>query len=263
MTDMQNIFDSHAHYDDPRFDPDRDEVIALLKKNGVVGVLNAGCDIETSYRTLSLARKHNLFWAACGIQPEFAGEYPLPADGQDGWLSELEAMLYDERVVAVGEIGLDYHYEDGPPREMQIAVFEEQLRLAKKMALPVVIHSRDATADTFNILYRHRPRGVLHCFSGSVETMREAVDLGLYIGLTGVVTFSNARKAKEVAAAVPIDRLLLETDCPYMAPVPFRGQRSTSDMIACTASVIAELRGISPQKLLDQTRENVRALYGI
>lgn len=261
---MQNIFDSHAHYDDPRFDADRDAVIASLPAQGVVGVLNAGCDIETSHRALALARAHDFFFAAVGIQPEFAGEYPLPAPGaQDNWLDALEAMLGEEKAVAVGEIGLDYHYPDGPAREAQIAVCEAQLRLAARLDLPVVIHSRDATADMMALLRRHHPRGVLHCFSGSVETMREAVALGLYIGLTGVVTFPNAKKAHEVAAAVPLDRLLLETDCPYMAPVPFRGRRSTSDMIACTAAAVAERKGLSPQEIADAARESVRTLYGI
>ena len=258
---MQNIFDSHAHYDSTAFQADRDEVLAALPEAGVVGVLNAGCDVETSHRALALARRYDYIWAAAGVHPEFAGE--AAADPAHGWLSAIEALLFEEKVVAVGEIGLDYHYDDGPPREAQLEVFELQLELAKKHGLPVVIHSRDATEDTMEVLRRRKPHGVLHCFSGSVETLREAVALGLYIGFTGVATFPNARKAKECAAAVPLDRLLLETDCPYMAPVPFRGRRCDSGMIAYTAAAIAETRGIQPQAVADAARDNVRALYGI
>ena len=258
---MQNIFDSHAHYDASAFDSDREAVIASLPGLGVAGVLNAGCDVETSHRALALAHRYDFFYAAVGIHPEFAGE--VSNDTNMDWLYAIEALLYKEKAVALGEIGLDYHYDDGAPRDVQIAVFEAQLRLAAKMAVPVVIHSRDATEDTMAMLRKHRPRGVLHCFSGSVETMREAVSLGMYIGLTGVVTFPSARKAREVAAAVPLDRLLLETDCPYMAPTPFRGKRTTSDMIAYTAAAVGEARGMPPQEVCDAARENVRALYGV
>lgn len=259
LAGIHGIFDSHAHYDDARFDPDREELLPRLNRDGVVGILNAGCDLESSRRSIAIARQYPFVWAAVGIQPEYAGGVPLDTD----WLAPFEEMLKEDRVKAIGEIGLDYHYEDGPDRAVQQLIFREQLKLAERTGYPVVIHSRDATEDTLSILRELRPKGVLHCFSGSVETAREALDLGLYLGFTGVVTFPSAKRAKAVASMIPLDRLLLETDCPYMAPVPFRGTRSTSDQIACTAAAIAELRGLSPQEVVDIACANVRRLYSI
>jgi TatD DNase family protein len=172
-------------------------------------------------------------------------------------------VLYDDpKVIAVGEIGLDYYW-DTVPKDVQLAVFERQLILANELDLPVIIHDREAHGDTLALLQKHRPKGVLHCFSGSVEMMEEAVKLGLYIGLGGAVTFKNAKKPLAVAAAVPADRLLLETDCPYMAPVPFRGKRNDSSLIAYVAQVIAQLRNADAQALVDRCRENANRIFGL
>ena len=166
-------------------------------------------------------------------------------------------------MVAVGEIGLDYHWLDACPKERQQEVFDQQLELANKVSLPVVVHDREAHADTLAFLRKHRPQGVLHCFSGSWETAKEVLGLGLYIGLGGVVTFKNARHAVEVAQKIPLERLLLETDAPYMAPVPYRGKRNDSSLIAHVAEKIGELRGMDPQEVLDATAENTRRLFGL
>lgn len=251
------IFDSHAHYDDTAFDEDRDALLASFPASGVVGVVNAASDVDAAHRSLALAERYPFVYAAVGIHPEAADTFS-PAV-----LPTLETLAAHPRAVAIGEIGLDYHWEENPPRAVQQACFEAQLALAKRLALPVIVHDRDAHEDTLALLKRYRPAGVLHCFSGSVEMMREAVALGMYIGLGGATTFKNARRPLEVAAAVPADRLLLETDAPYMAPVPCRGHRCDSRMIAHTAAVIAGVRGVSPDALLRQTAENARRLFRI
>lgn len=251
---MQGIFDTHAHYDDERFDEDRDALLQALPQKGVCRVVNCGVTLKSSKTTLALAHKYDYIYAAIGIHPEDCG---------DATESDYEALieLYsDPKVVAVGEIGLDYYW-DTAPKDVQIQAFERQLILANKLDLPVIVHDREAHADTMMLLQKHRPRGVLHCFSGSVETMQEAVKLGFYIGLGGAVTFKNAKKPLAVAAAVPLDRLLLETDCPYMAPVPFRGKRNDSSLIAYVAETIAAVRGMEPQVLIDQCRENAKRLF--
>lgn len=251
---MQGIFDTHAHYDDERFDEDRDALLQALPQKGVCRVINCGVTLDSSRTTLALAHKYDYIYAAIGIHPEDCG---------DATESDYEALieLYsDPKVVAVGEIGLDYYW-DTAPKDVQIQAFERQLILANELDLPVIVHDREAHADTMMLLQKHRPRGVLHCFSGSVETMQEAVKLGFYIGLGGAVTFKNAKKPLAVAAAVPLDRLLLETDCPYMAPVPFRGKRNDSSLIAYVAETIAAVRGMEPQVLIDQCRENAKRLF--
>lgn len=255
---INGIYDSHAHYTSREFDEDREAVIEMLRQNGVVGVIDIGCNLEIAERSIALAHRYpDFFRATVGIHPEDANSLP------GNWLERLEGLAQDEFVVGIGEIGLDYHYDDAPTREEQKAVFEAQLELASRLEYPVSIHSRDAAEDTILLLRKHKPRGVVHCFSGSVETAKEVLGLGMSIGFTGVVTFPNAKKAKEVAQMVPIDRLLLETDCPYMAPVPYRGKRTTSDMIAHTAAAIAELRGVSTQEIVDAARENTKRLFGI
>lgn len=253
---MAGIFDSHAHYDDGAFDGDREELFRRLPKQGVVGVLNVGCTVSSSRECIRFAKEHPCFWAAVGIHPEEVENI------KPDWLEKIEGLLSAPKVVAVGEIGLDYHYGT-EAKELQKSVFEQQLLLANRHSLPVVIHSRDATQDTMEFLHRHHPQGVLHCFSGSVETAKEVLKLGMYIGFTGVVSFKNAKKTHEVAKMVPLDRLLLETDCPYMAPVPYRGERSTSDMIAKTAEAIALLRGIPAQEVIDAAYENTLRLFSI
>ena len=250
------LFDSHAHYDDARFDEDRDALLASLPSRGVELVINAATCPASVQKTLEMAGKHPHVYAAIGV-------HPSELDTADfHFIDELKQLYAHEKVVAVGEIGLDYHY-DTFPRELQQEWFEQQLQLAAELDAPVIVHDREAHEDTMNLLTKYRPRGVVHCFSGSVEMMREVVKLGMYIGLGGAVTFHNAKKPCEVAAAVPIDRLLIETDCPYMAPVPLRGKRCDSTMMTYTADVIAGLRGVAADEIIARTNRNARELFGI
>ena len=252
------IFDTHAHYDDAAFDADRAALLEALPEQGVRAVVTAAVDPDSARRTLALCRRYPGFlFGAVGVHPEAVGQAP------DEWLREIYTLSADPACCAIGEIGLDYHYEDGAPREVQREWFRRQLALAQERNLPVVIHDRDAQEDTLKILEEYKPRGVVHCFSGSVEMMRQLTGWGLYIGMGGVVTFKNARRAVEVAAAVPADRLLLETDAPYLAPEPCRGQRNHSGMIAHTARRLAELRGETAEDLCRQTYENACRLFGV
>lgn len=215
---MEGIFDSHAHYDAEQFDEDRDVLLGRLPSLGVVGVVNAASNLAYSRTSIALAERYPYVYAAVGIHPEEAGALT------DEDLRELRRLYAHPKVVAIGEIGLDYHYEDACPRAVQQDRFRRQTALAAQLGAPVIVHDREAHEDVLEILREYRPAGVIHCFSGSVETMREAVKLGLYIGLGGAVTFKNARRPVEVAAAVPLDRLLVETDAPYMAPGAPSGQ---------------------------------------
>lgn len=246
---MTGIFDTHAHYDDAAFDADREALLASLPECGVCGIINCGTTLKSSQATLELAERWSYVYAAVGIHPS-----ELDSVTEDS-CDRLRELYRHPRAVAVGEIGLDYHY-DTFPRELQREWLERQLKLAVSCEAPVILHDREAHEDTLALLRQYRPAGVVHCFSGSVETAREVLALGLYIGLGGAVTFKNARKPLEVAAMVPADRLLLETDAPYMAPVPLRGKRCDSSMIAETARVIASVRGCTEEELLQQTREN-------
>ena len=252
-----NIFDSHAHYDDAAFDADREAFLAELPQKGVCRAVDCGADLASSHRAAQLAEQYPWIFFAAGIHPEEA--HDLPAD----WEKQLEAMLALPKAVAVGEIGLDYHFKENPPRETQKAVFARQTEIAAAHGLPIIVHDREAHGDTMEILQKYKPRGVVHCFSGSVEMAREVLKLGMYIGLGGAVTFKNARVPVEVAKMVPPDRLLLETDCPYMAPVPFRGKRNDSSLIAYTAERIAEIRGEDAQKLIDRACRNAETFFGI
>lgn len=254
---MASIFDSHAHYDDPAFDPDREALLAALHADSVCGIVNASASMTSSHASVQLAQAHPYVWAAVGVHPEEARNMT------DADYDELRRLYAQPRVVAVGEIGLDYHYEDACPREKQLEVFERQLLLAQELGAPVIVHDREAHEDVLRLLQKHPVRGVVHCFSGSVEMLREVVKLGMYIGLGGTVTFKNARRPVEAAVAVPADRLLLETDAPYMAPTPYRGKRCDSGMIAYTAARIAELRGVPVEAVLEQTRQNACTLFGI
>lgn len=257
MDPRNAIFDSHAHYDDAAFDEDRDALLAALPQKGICNVVNCGADLSSSCKSIALAEQYDYVYAAAGIHPECAKDAP------EGAAEQLEALLAAPKVVAVGEIGLDYHFEENAPRDVQKALFEAQLLLAKKHALPVIVHDRDAHGDTMALLRKRRTAGVVHCFSGSVEMAREVVALGMYIGLGGAVTFKNARVPVEVAAAVPLERILMETDCPYMAPVPFRGKRNDSTLIAYVAARVAEIRGITAQEVLNASRQNAERLFGI
>lgn len=250
-----NIFDSHAHYDDPAFDEDREQLLATLPGMGVNRVIDCGADLASSRHAAELAERYPYFYAAAGIHPEEAHDLP------DDWREQLRSLLARPKMVAVGEIGLDYHFGENPPREVQKDVFEKHILLANALGLPVIIHDREAHGDTMELLHKLKPRGVVHCFSGSVEMAKEVLRLGMYVGLGGAVTFKNARVPVEVAKMVPPDRLLLETDCPYMAPVPCRGKRNDSSLIAYTAERIAEVRGENAQELIDRAAANASRLF--
>ena len=254
---MPLIFDTHAHYDDGRFDEDRAGLLASLPEHGVGLVVNPGCDMETSRKALAIAEAYPHVYAAVGYHPENCAPYK-PED-----IGVLRGLARRPKAVAIGEIGLDYHWEELCPRQRQKEVFLAQLELAKRHDMPVVIHDREAHGDMMDILRATRPKGVVHCFSGSVELARETVKLGLYIGLGGVVTFKNARHSLEVAQDIPLDRLLTETDAPYMSPVPFRGKRCDSSLIPYAAEKIAEVRGITAGEVLAAGVENAKRLFGI
>lgn len=251
------IFDSHAHYDDRAFDADREAVLSTLPGAGVCGVINCGVDILSSQKALALAAQYPFLWAAVGIHGQEAGR------AKPGDLNRLLPLLEEPRAVALGEIGLDYHYDDGAPREVQRELLERQLQIAVERDIPVILHDREAHEDMWRLLQKYQPRGVMHCFSGSVEMARDLVGIGMYIGLGGAVTFKNARRPIEVAAWVPEDRLLIETDAPYMTPAPFRGKRNSSALIPYTAEKIAQVRGMTPEQVLRMTRENAERLFGV
>lgn len=253
---LNNIFDSHAHYDSERFINNVDEILKQQVENGVKYIANIGSSLETSRTTATLCDKYSFIYGAVGVHPDDA----LSVD--ENCLLELEKLTKNEKIRAIGEIGVDYFYET-IPREDQIKAFEKQLSLAKDLDMPVIIHTRDAFDDTLRILKKYRPKGVVHCFSGSKEIAKEILKLDMYIGFTGVLTFKNARKAVESAKEIPMEKLLLETDCPYMAPEPFRGKSSVSSMIAYTAQKLAEIKNLDTQDVLDKTCENAMAFYGI
>lgn len=253
---MENIFDTHAHYDDEAFDADRDVLLQSLPGKGIINVIDCGCDIKSSEKALELSEKYDFIFAAVGIHPHEA------QDADENALDEVRRLSKHEKAVAIGEIGLDYHY-DFSPREVQKEFFEKQIILANELQMPIIVHDREAHEDTLELLRKYKPKGVLHCFSGSVESAKEIVSLGMYIGLGGAVTFKNARKPLEVAEWLPLDRLLLETDAPYMTPVPFRGKRNDSSLIPYAALKIAEVKGIDAQAVVDAANENARRLFGI
>ncbi len=251
------IFDSHAHYLSDAFDDDRDERLSSLFANGVCGIVEAATDADSSRTALALAERYDPLYAAVGVHPECADA------ADDAAFSAIESLLSHPKTVAVGEIGLDYHYDDGAAPETQQTVFRRLLQLANTYHFPVVVHDRDAHEDTLRLLKETRPCGVVHCFSGSIEMAREVLKLGMYIGIGGVVTFQNARKLVEVAREIPLDRLLLETDAPYLAPVPLRGHRCDSSMIRHTAAAIAAIRGITTDEVLAAAERNARELFGL
>lgn len=252
---MNNIFDSHAHYNDHAFDEDRDELLKRLPHDGIDRVVNIGASMSDCEDILALTEKYDYIYGALGVHPDDAGRV------EENFTDTLKKyILSGKKIKAVGEIGLDYHYE-GYSKEDQLRVFTAQLELAKELDLPVVIHSRDACEDTMAVLRKYRPVGVMHCFGYSAETAEEVISLGMYIGFTGVLTFKNAKKALKAIKKVPTDRLLVETDCPYMAPEPFRGKRCDSSMLVKTIEKAAEVLAFSPQQLADITNENGRRLY--
>ena len=252
------IFDTHAHYDDSRFDADRDALLSALPDAGVGLVLDPGCDIPSSQAAAVLSERYSHVYAAAGIHPEECGGF------HEGELDTLRELLSRPKVVAVGEIGLDYYWEENPPRELQKAVFRKQLALAEELRLPVIIHDREAHGDTMDII-REFPAvtGVFHCFSGSPEMAAELLKRGWYIGFDGPVTYKNARHAPEVAAITPPERMLVETDSPYMAPVPVRGKRNDSRNLSYVLETLAAWKGMTPEALTAITWENGRRLFRI
>ena len=251
-----NIFDSHAHYDDERFKDDLPELLRALPQDGVSGVISCGVNVETSCFAAELSETYDYIYAAAGFHPLNLED--VPADLEDA----LRPILQKSKTVAVGEIGLDYYYEK-ESREAQLRVFERQLQLANELSMPVIVHDREAHEDTLRLLKQYKPKGVVHCFSGSVEMAKEILKLDMYIGLGGAMTFKNAVKPVEVAKIVPQERLLVETDAPYRSPVPFRGKRCDSRLIAYTAACLAEIRKETAQDLLDYTAQNAKTLFGI
>ena len=252
------IFDKHAHYDSDSFDEDRENVIKELKENGVIGVLNCGSDLYGLRKSVELAKEFDMFYAAVGIHPENADEF------NEDVVKEIKEFVKNEKVKAIGEIGLDYYWEENPPREVQKEVFRAQMKLADELNLPVVIHDRDAHKDTLEIM-KEFPHviGVVHCFSGSVEFAKECIKLGYYIGFTGVLTFKNAKKLVDVCREIPAERMLVETDCPFMAPVPFRGKRNKSDYIEYIIDKMSEIRGISGEEMNEVLLNNKKRLFKI
>ena len=250
---MKDIFDTHAHYDDKAFDQDRDELILALLSGRVCGIVNQGTDIASSRFSLELAEKYDGLYAAVGLHPECLDENSMNE------IDTVRQLAAHPKAVAVGEIGLDYYYD--VPRDLQKNVFSAMLELADDLSMPVNIHDREAHGDTLDIIKKYRPKGILHCFSGSAEMAREVVKLGMYIGMGGVVTFKNARKTLEVIDAVPLESLVLETDCPYLSPVPFRGKRNDSGNIIYTAEKIAEIKSTTAEEVLRITKENAQTVY--
>lgn len=255
------LFDSHAHYDDPRFAGDLDEIVAQISSKseicpcGVEYVVNIGCDVPTSRLCLDLAEKYPLFYAAVGIHPQDADRF------DENSLSQLKELLSHPKAVAIGEIGLDYKYENAP-REVQKSVFRALMGLARETGYPVCIHDRDAHGDVFDII-REFPdvKGVLHSYSGSPEQAKQYVKMGWHVSFSGTVTFKNAAVVPEAARVVPLDRLLVETDAPYLAPVPYRGKRNHSDYAYATAARLAEIHGVSTEEMVKITRDNALKFF--
>lgn len=251
---FSNIFDTHTHYHDSKFEKDMETVLTSLPDAGIFRIVNCGTTAASSMLCAEMADKYDYIYFAAGIH----GLDAKNADISD--IQKIENIISHKKCAAVGEIGLDYHYES-ETRDIQLFYFEEQLKLAVKYNKPVIVHDREAHKDTMDLLKKYHPKGVLHCFSGSTESAKEIINLGMYIGLGGAVTFKNAKKPVEVAASIPLNRLVLETDCPYMTPVPCRGQRNDSSYIPYTAHVIADIRNMDTQELINICTENAMDLF--
>ncbi len=248
------IFDTHAHYEDPVFQENFDELINEMKNAGVGGIITCGCDKESSLKALSLAERYDIVYAAVGIHPGSVDSGTT--------IEDIRALVNHPKCVAIGEIGLDYYWrQDNKP--LQHEILKGQLELANELELPVLFHDRDAHADTLEILKQYKPKGVVHAFSGSVEMAREIIKLGLYLGVGGVLTFNNARALPNVVADTEISKILLETDAPYLAPVPFRGKTNRSDYLNLVAEKMAEIKGITKAEVLAQTFKNAKNLFNI
>lgn len=260
------IFDTHAHYLSRQFDEDRAKLLQALPDSGVVGVIECATDLATSRKALELTAQYPYFWAALGIHPESLIEPDASTLAEFGgdWAAELAAiapLFANKKAVAVGECGLDYHWP--VPKDEQLAMFEGHIKLALELDKPLIVHDRKAHADVYALLKKHKPKGVLHCFSGSAEDALSLVKQGMYIGFGGAVTFKGAKRAVKAVAALPLSHILLETDCPYMAPVPCRGNRCDSSLIRHTGQFIAQIKGIDPHELFDATAQNARRLFNL
>ena len=252
------LFDTHAHLDDRAFDCDREELLAGLAARGTSMVMNPGCSLDSSKNAVALANRYPWIYAAVGSHPDVADEV------NETVLERYRLLAaQNPKVKAIGEIGIDYHYED-IPRELQLKAFRMQMELAKELNLPVIVHEREAHEDGMKVVKEFpEVKGVFHCYSGSAEMARQLVNLGWYIGFTGVLTFKNARKAIETAESIPLERIVLETDCPYMAPVPHRGKRNDPGYLCYMAQKLAEIRGVSLEEIQHITTENGKRLYRI
>lgn len=253
------IFDTHAHYDDEAFDEDRDSLIASLKDNGITRVVNVGADLKGSRASVELADKYDFIYAAIGAHPDNAKEI------DDAGIATLKELSKNKKVVAIGEIGLDYYWNKDNAEEQKEA-FSRQINLARELSLPIIIHSRDAAKDTMDVLKEKDAGsvgGVMHCFSYSTEIAREVVDMGLYIGVGGVVTFKNGKKLREALLEVPLDKIVLETDCPYLAPEPHRGSRNSSLNLPYVVKAIADIKGVSVEEVMKTTYNNACRMYRI
>lgn len=253
------IFESHAHYDDEAFDEDRDSLLQSLKEHGIGYVVNVGASIRTTANTIALVEKYPFVYGAAGVHPSDTGELN---EENFAWLKE---QCAHPKIVAVGEIGLDYYWDE-PDREIQKKWFDRQLQLAHEVHLPVIIHSREAAKDTLDMMkaaHAEKLNGVIHCFSYAKEMAREYLDMGYYFGIGGVVTFNNAKKLKEAVEYIPIDNILLETDSPYLAPVPYRGKRNSSLNLSFVAKEIAQIKGMDYDEVVAITEKNAKKLFGI
>lgn len=253
------LFDTHAHYDADAFDADRLEVLASMPGQGVELILNPGCDLKSSQTAVGLAERFPFVHAAVGVHPEECADWDAEHD-----IPALEALAQNPKVLAIGEIGLDYHWPDNPPRELQQQVFHAQLELAEKLDLPVIVHDRDAHHDCLDIVRAHpKVTGVYHCYSGGVEDAKILMKLGWMISFTGSITFKNARRALEVIDLLPMDRIMIETDSPYLSPEPFRGRRNDSGRVHLVAEAIARRKGLDPEEVARITLENGRRFFRI
>ena len=252
------IIDTHAHYDDEQFDIDREELLSSLEANGISAVINASASVHSWDKILELTKKYSFMYGMIGVHPDEIGEL------DEEKFARMEQLVSETKIVAVGEIGLDYYW-DKESHEQQKEWFIRQLNLARDKKLPVNIHSREAAADTFDIMkkYGQGMKAIIHCYSYSKEMALEYVKMGYLIGVGGVVTFKNAKKLKEVVQAIPIEQIVLETDCPYLAPTPYHGKRNSSLYLPYVAEAIAELKGMTAEEVIERTEENARRFYGI
>ena len=252
------LFDTHAHYDSGAFNADRLEVLASMPEKGVELILNPGCDLESSRTAVELAEKFSFVYAAVGVHPSDCGPW------EDSWLEELRTLASHPKARAIGEIGLDYYWKENPAHDFQQKVFHSQLELAEELKLPVIVHDREAHHDCLEVVRAHpNVTGVYHCYSGSLEDAKTLVKLGWMLSFTGVVTYKNARRSLEVIDWLPMDRIMLETDSPYLTPEPFRGKRNDSGYVYRVAETIAQAKGMTPDEVAEVTLENGKRFFGI